>query len=64
MLLFIDNIFRFVQAGSVSALMGRMHAAVGYQPLWPTKLGALQVSPPPPGAPSPRCRLSTSPPTT
>jgi F-type H+-transporting ATPase subunit beta len=31
-LLFIDNIFRFVQAGSVSALLGRMPSAVGYQP--------------------------------
>jgi F-type H+-transporting ATPase subunit beta len=42
-LLFIDNIFRFVQAGSeVSALLGRMPAAVGYQPTLATDLGALQ----------------------
>ena len=43
MLLFIDNIFRFVQAGSeVSALMGRMPSAVGYQPTLANELGALQ----------------------
>ncbi|MCX7970074.1 MAG: F0F1 ATP synthase subunit beta [Negativicutes bacterium] len=42
-LLFIDNIFRFVQAGSeVSALLGRMPSAVGYQPTLNTDLGALQ----------------------
>ncbi|MFN3927928.1 MAG: F0F1 ATP synthase subunit beta [Pseudanabaenaceae cyanobacterium] len=42
-LLFIDNIFRFVQAGSeVSALMGRMPSAVGYQPTLATEMGALQ----------------------
>ncbi|MCR5403780.1 MAG: F0F1 ATP synthase subunit beta [Butyrivibrio sp.] len=42
-LLFIDNIFRFVQAGSeVSALLGRMPSAVGYQPTLATDLGALQ----------------------
>ena len=42
-LLFIDNIFRFVQAGSeVSALMGRMPSAVGYQPTLQTEMGALQ----------------------
>lgn len=42
-LLFIDNIFRFVQAGSeVSALMGRMPSAVGYQPTLATELGELQ----------------------
>jgi F-type H+-transporting ATPase subunit beta len=42
-LLFIDNIFRFVQAGSeVSALLGRMPSAVGYQPTLSTELGALQ----------------------
>jgi F-type H+-transporting ATPase subunit beta len=42
-LLFIDNIFRFVQAGSeVSALLGRMPAAVGYQPTLAAELGALQ----------------------
>ena len=42
-LLFIDNIFRFVQAGSeVSALLGRMPSAVGYQPTLATELGQLQ----------------------
>ena len=42
-MLFIDNIFRFVQAGSeVSALMGRMPSAVGYQPTLANELGALQ----------------------
>ena len=42
-LLFIDNIFRFTQAGSeVSALLGRMPSAVGYQPTLATELGALQ----------------------
>lgn len=42
-LLFIDNIFRFVQAGSeVSALLGRMPSAVGYQPTLATELGKLQ----------------------
>ena len=43
MLLFIDNIFRFVQAGSeVSALLGRMPSAVGYQPTLATEMGQLQ----------------------
>lgn len=42
-LLFIDNIFRFIQAGSeVSALLGRMPSAVGYQPTLATELGTLQ----------------------
>jgi F-type H+-transporting ATPase subunit beta len=42
-LLFIDNIFRFVQAGSeVSALLGRMPSAVGYQPTLETEMGQLQ----------------------
>jgi len=42
-LVFIDNIFRFVQAGSeVSALLGRMPSAVGYQPTLSTEMGALQ----------------------
>jgi len=42
-LLFIDNIFRFVQAGSeVSALLGRMPSAVGYQPTLTTEMGQLQ----------------------
>ena len=40
---FIDNIFRFTQAGSeVSALLGRMPSAVGYQPTLATEMGALQ----------------------
>jgi F-type H+-transporting ATPase subunit beta len=43
MLLFIDNIFRFIQAGSeVSALLGRMPSAVGYQPTLATDVGKLQ----------------------
>ena len=43
LLLFIDNIFRFTQAGSeVSALLGRMPSAVGYQPTLPTEMGQLQ----------------------
>jgi len=59
-LLFIDNIFRFTQAGSeVSALLGRMPSAVGYQPTT-----CRSGSPPPPRDPSPRCRPSTSRPTT
>ncbi len=42
-LLFVDNIFRFVQAGSeVSALLGRMPSAVGYQPTMSSEMGALQ----------------------
>ena len=42
-LLFIDNIFRYVQAGSeVSALLGRMPSAVGYQPTLANEVGALQ----------------------
>ena len=42
-LLFVDNIFRFVQAGSeVSALLGRMPSAVGYQPTLATEIGSLQ----------------------
>jgi len=42
-LLFVDNIFRFVQAGSeVSALLGRMPSAVGYQPTLATEMGAMQ----------------------
>ena len=43
MLLFVDNIFRFTQAGSeVSALLGRIPSAVGYQPTLSTEMGALQ----------------------
>ncbi len=43
MLFFIDNIFRFTQAGSeVSALLGRIPSAVGYQPTLATDMGALQ----------------------
>ena len=42
-LLFIDNIFRFTQAGSeVSALLGRMPSAVGYQPTLATEMGQLE----------------------
>ncbi len=44
MLLFIDNIFRFTQAGSeVSALLGRIPSAVGYQPTLATDMGTMQV---------------------
>ena len=43
MLLFVDNIFRFTQAGSeVSALLGRMPSAVGYQPTLSSEMGQLQ----------------------
>ena len=43
MLLFVDNIFRFTQAGSeVSALLGRIPSAVGYQPTLATDMGTLQ----------------------
>src|SRR2546428_10186703 len=43
LLVFIDNIFRFTQAGSeVSALLGRMPSAVGYQPTLATEMGELQ----------------------
>ena len=43
MLMFVDNIFRFTQAGSeVSALLGRIPSAVGYQPTLATEMGALQ----------------------
>jgi F-type H+-transporting ATPase subunit beta len=42
-LMFVDNVFRFTQAGSeVSALLGRMPSAVGYQPTLSTEMGALQ----------------------
>lgn len=45
MLLFVDNIFRFTQAGAeVSALLGRIPSAVGYQPTLATDMGMLQVS--------------------
>ena len=41
-LLFVDNVFRFVQAGSeVSALLGRLPSAVGYQPTMASEMGAL-----------------------
>lgn len=65
-LLFIDNIFRFIQAGSeVSALLGRMPSAVGYQPTLANELGALEEritsTKMDPSLPS---RLSTSPPMT
>ena len=57
-LLFIDNIFRFTQAGSeVSALLGRMPSAVGYQPTLATKwVHCRRELPPPDAAPSPPCR--------
>ena len=57
-LLFIDNIFRFTQAGSeVSALLGRMPSAVGYQPTLATEMGALQERiTSRETAPSPPCR--------
>jgi F0F1-type ATP synthase beta subunit len=43
-LLFVDNVFRFTQAGSeVSALLGRIPSAVGYQPTLATDMGAMQV---------------------
>ena len=60
-LLFIDNIFRFVQAGSeVSALLGRMPSAVGYQPTLATEMGQLQERiTSTRRARSPRCRRST-----
>lgn len=60
-LLFIDNIFRYVQAGSeVSALLGRMPSAVGYQPTLANEMGELQgVSPPPRTVLSPRYRQFT-----
>ena len=46
-LLFIDNIFRFVQAGSeVSTLLGRMPSAVGYQPTWPTRWASCRSASP------------------
>ena len=45
MLLFVDNIFRFTQAGAeVSALLGRIPSAVGYQPTLATDMGMLQVT--------------------
>ena len=65
-LLFIDNIFRFTQAGSeVSALLGRMPSAVGYQPTLGTEMGELQerITSTKRGR-SPRSRRSTSRPTT
>ena len=64
-LLFIDNIFRFTQAGSeVSALLGRMPSAVGYQPNLATEMGELQerITSTKKG-PSLRCRRFTCPPT-
>ena len=65
-LLFIDNIFRFTQAGSeVSALLGRMPSAVGYQPTLATEMGELQERITSTArARSPRCRRSTCRPTT
>jgi F-type H+-transporting ATPase subunit beta len=65
-LLFIDNIFRFTQAGSeVSTLLGRMPSAVGYQPTLADEMGALQERITSTGGRrSPRCRPCTCPPTT
>ena len=64
-LLFIDNIFRFTQAGSeVSALLGRMPLPLVTSPPWPLTMGALQERITSTASPSPRCRLSTFPPTT
>ena len=66
-LLFIDNIFRFSQAGSeVSALLGRMPSAVGYQPTLATEMGQLAGADrlDQPAGPSPRCRRCTCRPTT
>ena len=65
--MFVDNIFRFTQAGSeVSALLGRMPSAVGYQPTLSTEMGELQerITSTEPRARSRRCRRSTCPPTT
>ena len=61
-LFFVDNIFRFTQAGSeVSALLGRIPSAVGYQPTWrPTWARCRNASPRPTRVRSPRCRRSTS----
>ena len=65
-LFFVDNIFRFTQAGSeVSALLGRIPSAVGYQPTLATDMGALQERiTTTTRARSPRCRRSTCRPTT
>ena len=65
-LFFVDNIFRFTQAGSeVSALLGRIPSAVGYQPTLATDMGTLQeASRRPTRARSPRCRPFTFRPTT
>ncbi len=64
-LLFIDNIFRFTQAGSeVSTLLGRMPSAVGYQPNLADEMGSSRsASPRPEATRSPRCRPFTCPPT-
>ena len=65
-LLFVDNIFRFSQAGSeVSALLGRMPSAVGYQPTLATEMGELQerITCTTKGAITSRCRPSTFRPT-
>jgi len=65
-LFFVDNIFRFTQAGSeVSALLGRIPSAVGYQPTLATDMGACRsASRPPTRARLLRCRRFTCPPTT
>ena len=61
-LFFVDNIFRFTQAGSeVSALLGRIPSAVGYQPTLATDMGAMQerITSTKSRARSPRCRPCT-----
>lgn len=65
-LFFVDNIYRYTLAGTeVSALLGRMPSAVGYQPTLAEEMGRLQSgSPRPRSARSPRSRPCTCPPTT
>jgi F-type H+-transporting ATPase subunit beta len=66
-LLFVDNIYRYTLAGTeVSALLGRMPSAVGYQPTLAEEMGVAcrSASPPPAPAPSPPSRPCTCPPTT
>lgn len=60
-LLFVDNIYRYTLAGTeVSALLGRMPSAVGYQPLWPKKWACCRnASPRPRAVRSPRSRRCT-----
>jgi F-type H+/Na+-transporting ATPase subunit beta len=66
-LMFIDNIYRYTLAGTeVSALLGRMPSAVGYQPTLASEMGVpcRSASPPPAPAPSPPSRRCTCPRTT